>query len=95
MVLLKRVKCAPQDALDKSRSKYEIETQGLQVNLREGAFAPEKLPQTSLFKIPHDNFTDIYCAARVSCDEDVATNFFAAVAAYGYTGIQFLEVYSG
>lgn len=86
--------CAPQDALDKSRSRYEIEKNGLQINLLQGAFNPEILPNTSLFKMPHDNYTDIYCANRQDLDEDVMGNFFAAVAAHGYTGLEFIEVYT-
>lgn len=87
--------CAPQEALDKSRSRYEIEEDGLQLNLLHGAFDVDTLPETSLFKMPSDNYTDIYCADRQESDDQVMGNFFAAVAAYGYTGITFIEVYSG
>lgn len=86
--------CAPHEALDKSRSKYEIEENGLQINLLHGVFDTDKLPETSLFKMPHDNYTDIYCVDRRDSDEEVIGNFFAAVAAHGFTGVEFIEVYS-
>ncbi len=82
------------DAVDEANSTYEVDEDGMKFGLIKPVFDVEKIPQSSsLFKVPSDNFTMIYCADRRSTDENVLNNFFCAVAGHNYTGIKFVEVY--
>lgn len=82
------------DAVDEKRSTYEIDDGTVKFGLKDIVFDVDKLPaESSLFKIPNDNYTIIYCADRRDTDEDVLGNFFCAVAAHGYTGVKFEEVF--
>lgn len=57
-------------------------------------FNIDKIPKlSSLFKVPGDNFTTIFCADRRNTDKDVLSNFCCAVAGHKYTGVKFAEVY--
>ncbi len=81
------------DAIDPEKSKYEIDDGEMRFGLKSPAFKLEKLPKSSLFKIKDDNYTTIYCIDNRSADDDVLNNFFCALAAKGYTGVKFEEVY--
>lgn len=82
------------NAVDEEKSTYKINDGSTKLGLTKPFFDVEKIPNaSSLFKIPNDNFTTIYCADRRGGDEDVMNNFFCAVAGHHYTGVEFLEVY--
>lgn len=82
------------DAVDEEKSTYKINEGNARIGLIKPAFDVDRLPESSsLFKIPSDNFTTIYCADRRDTDEDVLNNFLCAVAGHGYTGVKFVEVY--
>lgn len=81
------------DALDHEKSKYEIEDDDMRFGLKSPFFKLDRLPKSSLFKIKADNYTTTYCADNRETDDDVLDNFFCAIAAHGYTGIMFEEVF--
>ena len=81
------------DAVDEDKSTFEIVEGPIKMGLKEIVFNTDMLPDGSLFKIPTDNYTTIYCADRRGSDEEVLDNFFCAVAANEFTGIKFEEVY--
>lgn len=82
------------DAVDEKNSTYEVDEGDMKFGLIKPAFNIDKIPKSSsLFKVPNDNFTTIYCADRRDTDEDVLNNFFCAVAGHKYTGVKFVEVY--
>ncbi len=81
------------DAIDAEASKW-LSTEPVRVGLSQPAFIESKLPKTSIFKTPTDNYTSIYCIDRRDNDEQIENNLFCAVAYHGYTGLTFEEVYS-
>ncbi|WP_062270391.1 hypothetical protein [Endozoicomonas arenosclerae] len=81
------------NALGEENSKYKINNGIIKMHLTEYVFIESKLPSSSLFKIPDDNFTHIFCADRRDNDEHVLNNFFCAVSANEYTGLRFEEVF--
>ena len=81
------------NALDKEKSKYKIDNGIIKMHLKEYAFVESQLPSSSLFKIPDDNFTHIFCSDRRDNDEQILNNFFCAVSANEYTGLKFEEVF--
>lgn len=80
------------NGIDHEKSKYEIDDGEMRFGLTKPAFISENLPDTSLFKIKDDNYTNIYCIDKRDTDEDVLSNFFCAVAGHGFTGVIFEEV---
>lgn len=82
------------EALDPDKCDYEIVQGNTRMGLKSYAFDPARLPESSLFKIPQDNHTTMFCVDRRENDEQVLGNFFCAVAAHGYTGVKFEEVFS-
>ena len=82
------------DALDPDKCEYEIVSGDVRMGLKSFVFDPEKLPESSIFKIPQDNHTTMFCVDRRDNDEQVLGNFFCAVAGNGFTGVKFEEVFS-
>ncbi len=83
------------DALNDDKSKYKINDGKIKLHLVEYVFYPEKLKGKSLFKIPNDNRSQIYCVDDRSSDQSVLNNLFCAIQAHGYTGLKFEEVFEG
>lgn len=83
------------DALDEENSKYKINDGKLKLHLTEYAFHSDKLKNKSLFKIPNDNRSQIYCVDDRNSDESILNNLFCAIQAHGYTGVVFKEIYEG
>lgn len=82
------------DALDESQSEYQFDDGKTKLNPTKFVFNTNKLSESSLFKIPSDNHTNIFCADRRDTDEHVLENFLCAVAGHGFVGVNFEEVYS-
>jgi hypothetical protein len=82
------------DALDSERSKYKINDGKIKLHLTEYYFEASKLDGATIFKIPNDNKTQIFCVDQRDTDEQVLNNLFCAVSAHKYTGIKFEEVFS-
>jgi len=82
------------DSLIENKCEYEIDDGETRLLLKKWYFDTSKITSKSLFKIPNDNFTFAYCIDRRGSDEEVMNNFFCAVAAHGYTGLEFKEVFS-
>lgn len=80
------------DALDEDNSTYLINTGDIKLNLVKFSFFQEKLTDTNIFKIPQDNYTEIFCCDNRNSDEAILNNLFCAVSAKGYTGMVFEEV---
>lgn len=81
------------NGIDHEKSKYEIDDGEMRFGLTKPAFIIENLPNTSLFKIKDDNYTNTYCIDKRDSDEDVLSNFFCAIAGHGFTGLIFEEVH--
>ncbi len=81
------------DALDEELTTFRVNDGKRKLFPVNYVFHEDKLPNTSLFKIPTDNFTNVFCVDRRDTDDQVMNNFFCAVAHYGYTGIEFEEVF--
>ena len=56
------------DAIDSDASKW-LATEPVRVGLQKPIFIPSKLPKTSIFKTPTDNYSKIYCIDRRENDE--------------------------
>lgn len=56
------------------------------------AFHPERIGDVNLFKIPETRTSEIYTLAGRDAPED---EFYAQYHAGGFTGLQFLEIWSG
>lgn len=82
------------DALDDEKSKYKINNGKIKMHLIEYRFNSNQLKNQTLFKIPNDNKTQIFCVDDRNSDKNVASNLFCAVSAHGYTGLKFEEVFS-
>jgi len=82
------------DALDEDESEYEYNDGLIKLNIKKYVFDKQKIKKISLFKIPNDNFSQIYCADRRQTDSQVMNNFFCAVHANEFTGLKFVEVFS-
>ncbi len=82
------------DALDRDKSEFEMDDGTIKRMPKKFVFDTSKLPDTTLFKIPDDNFTDVFCIDRRSSDEEVLNNFFCAVSGHNLTGLEFEEVFS-
>ncbi len=82
------------NALDEESSIYTIKDNGFELDIQEYVFHIERFSDSSLFKIPSDNQTDIFCVDRRETDEQVLSNFFCAVAAHSFTGLEFEVVCS-
>jgi len=83
-----------EDSLVEDKCEYEVDDEESRFGLIKWYFDTSKIKSKSLFKIPNDNFTFTYCIDRRGSDEEVMSNFFCAVAAHGYTGLEFEEVFS-
>jgi len=82
------------DSLVEDKCEYEVDDEESRFGLIKFHFDASKIISKSLFKIPNDNFTFTYCIDRRGSDEEIMSNFFCAVAAHGYTGLEFKEVFS-
>ena len=82
------------DALDEDKTTFRIDDGVTKLIASNYIFKEEMLPESTLFKIPTDNYTNIFCVDRRDTDEQVMNNLFCAIAHHGYTGIEFREVYS-
>ena len=82
------------DALDEEKTTFKIFDGVNKMFPNNYVFKDDLLSESTIFKIPTDNFTDIFCVDRRDTDDQVMNNFFCAIAYHGYTGIEFEEVYS-
>lgn len=82
------------DAVDENMTEFRINDGKSKLFPVKYAFHEDKLPDSTLFKVSTDNFTNIFCVDRRDTDDQVMNNLFCAIAHYGYTGIKFEEVYS-
>lgn len=82
------------DALDEDKTTFKDFEGANKMFPANYVFKDKLLLESTLFKIPTDNFTDIFCVDRRDTDEQVMENFFCAVSYHGFTGIKFEEVYS-
>lgn len=82
------------EALDRDKSEFEMNDGKIKKIPNKFVFDINKLPNTSLFKIPDDNFTDVFCIDRRSGDAEILNNFFCAVSGHNLTGLEFEEVFS-
>ena len=80
------------DALDEANSEFAINTGTIKLHLCRYAFHKDKLPPCALFKIPQDRYSAIFLADSQQADDEVLSNLFCAVQAYGYRGLLFEEV---
>lgn len=84
------------NALDVERTTWAPYDQGRHrfVDGGKGAFqfVPNRVPETSIFKIPQNNAAGIFCCER---DGDPDREFRAAVAQAGLTGLRFECVWDG
>jgi len=68
-------------------------TPGLNIGLKKAVFNREKLPKRScIFKTPEDRFQGTYVLDSRADDRDVLANFFCAVHAHGFKGLEFEEM---
>lgn len=82
------------DALDDENSKFKINNGKVKLHLVDYVFYPDKLRGKTLFKIPNDNKSQVYCVDERDSDDSVLQNLFCAVQANKYTGLDFQEVFS-
>lgn len=82
------------DAVDEDITEFRVNDGKRKLFPVKFAFHEDRLPDSTLFKVPTDNFTRIFCVDRRDTDDQVINNFFCAIAYHGYTGIEFEEVYS-
>lgn len=81
-------------ALDEEKTTYKINQGNIKLIIENYAFHTKKITASSLFKIPQDNFTEIFCVDRRSTDKQILDNFFCAVHGNGFTGVKFIEVFN-
>ncbi len=82
------------DALDEEKTKYQYDDGKTKFNPIGFVFDVNKLPESSLFKIPEDNHTNIFCIDRREIKGQIMGDFFYVVDKLGLTGVKFERVYS-
>ena len=82
------------DALDDEKSKYKIDNCITKLHLVDYVFHTDQLKGKTLFKIPNDNKSQVYCVDERNSDQAVLRNLFCAVKAHKYTGLVFQEIFS-
>ena len=79
------------NALDKEKSEWYLGSAGQKISLRKYAFHRNRMPESSLFKVPEDNYSSVLTYVGLKDPED---EFIGRYQALGLTGLIFEELWS-
>ena len=79
------------NALDKEKSEWRRGPAGEKISLKNYAFHRNRMPESSLFKVPEDNYSSVLTYVGLKDPED---EFIGRYQALGLTGLIFEELWS-